>query len=513
MSNLALLIEQASKALPFLSKQDQEALLSLLEEEAKRPIFVPNDGSPQSKFIHDPSKRKVLLGTRRSGKSYLLGLYLFKEAFEHPNSRCLYIGLTRESAKRIMWLDVLHPIAEAFNIKATFNKSDLVITLTNGSTIEVLGLDANESEMRKVFGRKYLLAAADEAALYTINLRQLVYEVLGPAMIDNNGTIILAGMPSDIHSGMFYDLTNGQDSSDPGQWSQVDMDSEGNTFDTWSCHRWCASQNPRMKELFEAEITKMISESPGIEQSPWFLQGYRGRWAVNQSNLVYSYQSGRNDYQQLPVFYSGNHYILGVDLGWSDATSFIVSMWNDQDPTLYFIECFEQTKMDLLDVAEKIKEYESKYKFDKKVVDGANKQFVESLRKRLGINLTPADKREKWEHQQLMNADFVAGKIKLSPKCSNLATCYGKIIRDPKSDIPRESMSCHRWSHIPDAALYSYFYAYTYLSKRPEQGPVLYSPEWYKKEESRMRETVSNEVRQEKYSHTEAPGRYIDDSF
>ena len=48
--------------------------------------------------------------TRRAAKSYSDGLVLAKAALERPDVSCLYIGLTRESAKRIMWKDVLKAI-------------------------------------------------------------------------------------------------------------------------------------------------------------------------------------------------------------------------------------------------------------------------------------------------------------------------------------------------------------------------------------------------------------------
>jgi len=46
---------------------------------------------------------KVLqLLSRRSGKSYGAGLYLYQQAHETPGASCLYIALTRDSAKKIM---------------------------------------------------------------------------------------------------------------------------------------------------------------------------------------------------------------------------------------------------------------------------------------------------------------------------------------------------------------------------------------------------------------------------
>jgi len=56
----------------------------------------------QTAFISDPAKLKVVLCTRRSGKSYGAVLYLYQRAYETAGASCLYIALTRDSAKKIM---------------------------------------------------------------------------------------------------------------------------------------------------------------------------------------------------------------------------------------------------------------------------------------------------------------------------------------------------------------------------------------------------------------------------
>ena len=92
---------------------------SLLAEAAARRLGQASTRAPQfldpafpvqTAFISDPAKLKVALCTRRSGKSYGAGFYLYQQAYETPGASCLYIALTRDSAKKIMWKDVLKPI-------------------------------------------------------------------------------------------------------------------------------------------------------------------------------------------------------------------------------------------------------------------------------------------------------------------------------------------------------------------------------------------------------------------
>ena len=177
---------------------------SLIQKELAQRLG--NAFDKQIEFISDPSKQKVLFCTRRSAKSFTAGLYLVLEALTNPGCNCLFVGLTRQSAKAIIWKDILQVINQKFQLNASFNQTELIMTLQNGSVIAVTGVDVDENEMNKLLGRKYRLVTIDEASMYTIDLRNLVYGVLGPAMVDPNvdgqsGTICLMGTASNFPRG------------------------------------------------------------------------------------------------------------------------------------------------------------------------------------------------------------------------------------------------------------------------------------------------------------------------
>jgi hypothetical protein len=87
---------------------------------------------------------------------------------------CLYIGLTRESAKRIMWKDILKDINRQRTLGIQFNESELSAKFPNGSVIYLVGADSNEDERQKLLGQKFVLVVIDEAQAFGIDLRQLV---------------------------------------------------------------------------------------------------------------------------------------------------------------------------------------------------------------------------------------------------------------------------------------------------------------------------------------------------
>lgn len=438
---------------------DPSLLEGLIEDSvarARRPdvvmhLFDP-DFPEQTAFIRDPARLKALFCTRRAAKSYTSGLYLIKEALENPGVNCLFIGLTRDSAKGIIWKDILKPIDRLNELGGSFNETALTYTLPNGSVIWVTGIDADSDEMQKLLGRKYRLVIVDEASMYSVDLRMLVYGILKPAMADQQGTICMAGTASNIASGLFYDITTGVE---PG----------------WKLFQWTAHDNPHVARQWQDELDEIKSTRPLFMETSLFKQWYLNQWVVDEDAKVYRFSKARNLVPHLPRDLSDWHYVLGVDLAHSpDSTAFVVGAYHDCAPTLYLSYCYKATKMDITDVALKIKELEGRYRFDVKVVDGANKQAVAELNNRHGTNLVPADKTGKVDFITLMNDDFIQGKILCLPGTEELQAEYEKLIwltdangkvREPKKENP----VIHQ--DLADSALYLWRYCYQYLFTQP----------------------------------------------
>lgn len=428
-------------------------LLPKLKEKLAPPItsvdILDRNFTHQVNFIEDPFKLKAAFCTRRSAKSYTGGLYLIREALSTPNVSCLYIALTRDSAKKIMWKDVLKAINRKFNLNANFNETLLTMTLPNGSVIYLTGVDADENEKEKLLGQKYKLVIADEAASYSINLRELIYGILKPAVADYRGTICLLGTAGNITQGLFFDITTGKE---PG----------------WSLHQWTAHQNPYIAKQWQEELDEIKQTRPLFMQTPLFKQWYLNEWVIDDTKLVYWYRPGRNDYSQLAI--KGDwQYVLGVDLGYRpDPSAFCLLGFHHHDKTLYVIESFKRLEMDITDVANCIKTYQSRFPIFKVVIDGSNKQAVEEMQKRHDIALTAADKRGKSDFIEIMNAEFTQERIKVNPHTNiDLIDEWKRLVwkmTGDKIDIPREEHPGLP-NHIADACLYGWRYCYQFLSE------------------------------------------------
>jgi PBSX family phage terminase large subunit len=441
-----------------LRLQSQNLILrELLRRKLSRPSLLDEKFEKQNAFIRDSARLKAALCTRRAGKSYGAGLYLFEEALANPGVSCLYIALTRDSAKKIMVKDVLNPINKKYNIGAKLNKTELTYTLPNGSVIYLLGADADEQEKEKLLGQKYKLVVIDESASYSIDLRDLVYRILKPAMADLMGTIVMIGTPGNVTRGLYYDVTTGVE---PG----------------WSVHKWSALDNPHIKNLIRDEMNELIANNPAIVETPLWKQMYLGEWFVDTDKLVYKYLDTRNKIYELPQLKGRStwNYVLGVDLGYEDATGFSVCAYNEYDSTLYIAHTAKKTKMDITDVADKIKELQKTYSFNKYIVDGANKQAVEEIKKRHGIPLEAAEKTGKVDFIEIMNSELIQSKIKVvkSGDEGGLIDEWLTLVWDEKSAKKQENPACP--NHLSDATLYAWRWCYTYLAEifKPKADPT-----------------------------------------
>lgn len=466
----------------------------ILEQRKKTliPVSLFSSNFPQQEaFIKDPAKLKALFCTRRAAKSFTAGLYMVHEALSNPGCNCLFIGLTRSSAKSIIWKDILKTINRRYKLNAKFNQSELSMTFPNGSVIKITGVDAEESEMNKLLGGKYRLVCIDEASMYTINVSTLVYGVLKPATIDPNangdrGTICLMGTSSNFTRGLFYDITTSKETG-------------------WSLHQWTAFDNPHVAKEWQEELDEIATKRPLYMETPQFKQWYLNQWVVDEEKLVYRFNETRNLYKEFPkLSTSGWTYILGVDLGWEDATAFVLTAYHEHDPHLYIVDAYSKSKMSFDQVVEKVNKYIANTSMSpsKVIIDGAAKQGVESMRQRSSIPFVYTDKQGKVDFIEMLNADLIQGKIKLSSGCKALQDEMMSLVWKTDGDritLPKKEHPALP-NHLCDALLYAWRMGFHHTSTTAPKVLPVGSKEWYATQADniwqRERERLVNEANQ-----------------
>ncbi len=431
---------------------------------ATTPDWFKHSFPKQVAFIKDPSRFKIAHCTRRAGKSYGAGLYLVKEAYDHPGVSLIYIGLTRETAERIIWKDVLKVINRDFHLGAHFNDQKLVMTLPNGSVIYLMGADASKDEMAKLLGQKFKLAIIDEAAKYRIDIHALIFDILKPAVADYEGTIAMLGTANNFVGSYFTRAAYGR------------------TAEKWSTHHWSALDNPYMRRQFQAEIDQLTQQNPAVIHEAWFRQNYLGESVVDSALRVYTYDPESVVVDALPSSHNMVYY-LAVNISYKAgvAAYAVVGYAPDKSRYAYVVDAWTTGATDLHYVIEESQRITDKYKLSSIICVGASKQLTKEISSRFALSIEDASEKDRSDTLKLFCSELLQNNIKVFRKCSDTVfTEWNSVILD---DAPTSSSAVQRRdlrehplcvTHISSAILFAWrkCYNYGYLPITDSDDPM-----------------------------------------
>lgn len=403
----------------------------------------------QHGFIYSESELALACCTRRAGKSHACAVGLITKALETPSSECLYIGLTRLTAKNIM-VPNIERLLKKFDIDYEFFKAELRFVFKNQSQIVLTGVGDSIRGIQKLLGVAYDLVVIDEAQSFPEHIKPLIYEVLMITVAERKGKIRMIGTPGMIASGFFFDVAHGHE-----------IDSQ------WATYHWSWTENETVKVLIQEQIERMIKASPLVAETPAFKRNYLGEWVADSDALVYKYAADKNlvDSEHVGDLPLCDNFILGVDLGYIDATGFCVVGWGPHDPRVIVFESYKCSGLIPSDIIKVIQSYHDKYdnKIIRTVVDegGLGKSIAEEWRRRYMVAVTPAKKTEKRLFIDTVNGLFIQGHIQIIKETN------GELLEELKnlvwlnSERKHEHPACE--NHILDALCYSIRESLSYL--------------------------------------------------
>lgn len=431
----------------------------------------------QLAFVDDKSRRKILVCPRRAGKTMVTCVLLMEQALAYPGDDFAYIALTRSSAKRIVW-KMFKELFYDFSILAKFGDTATEIHLDNGSNIVLYGAD-QEHWIRRIEGTKHRAVVIDEAGLHNPRiLDSLIQESIGPTLVDLRGDLILIGRPGPHKRGIFFDGANGINKR-------------------WSAHRWAAEDNPYVSEQIAEEIEELRAVNPNVDNEPWFIRNYLGKWPDNDNEgLVYKYNPSRNIVKELPDD-SDCHYVLGVDFGYVDNAAFCLGRYYDHAPHLDIVESFKRSGMWTDQVAEVIKEYVEDYPGLRVVADPSRLSTLEELRIRWKIPVINANKKDKRDRIMAANTDMIAGLVR-----------FWNVDQQAALEEMKHLHVRHRpngtWDEQPgasndacDAFLYMHDYCYHYRYKDKECQPIPGTSAYWDKQEQVLIRGMERQLEEE----------------
>lgn len=403
----------------------------------------------QRDFILDQSPWVTASCSRRAGKSIGCAVDLMLTAASTNKVTCLYITLTRSTAEKLVWPALLElNVAHGFNAKSNISK--LSLTFPNGSVIYLSGC-SNKAEVEKFRGLALKLVYIDEVQSFKAYLKELIDEVLGPALLDHAGSMKFIGTPAPLKRGFFWDILGSK---------------------SYSHHHWTFWNNPFIakksgtthKALMDRELKRrgVSITDPSIRRE-WF-----GEWVDDTNALVCLYDPIKNHYEELPPILTD--YVIGVDLGFNDADALAVLGWHKHDKKCYLVEEIIRPKQGITELMEQISTLNTKYAPLRIVMDegGLGKKIGEELRKRYALPIQAAEKSRKQEFIALMNDAF---RIKglFAKNTSRFAQDSLIIEWDFDRSTPdRLYIKQDPHSDIYDAVLYAYRESLHWLSEAPK---------------------------------------------
>lgn len=407
----------------------------------------------QNEFILSELRRFMVLGNRRSGKTegvVIKGLY---EVYSKQKD-AVFFGLTRQSVKRVIWPKILKFLKKK-KIKFVPSLGELSISFPGREgKLYLLGLNDGPDEAEKILGMNPCFVAIDEAASYTQDLERIIDEVIWPALRDYNGKIVLCGTPRLPSRGIFFEVTK--------------PNSDYKRRNEWNIRFFDALNNPFMRSQTLKEREDIEKNRPEFKNTPAYKMMELGEWALDDSLIVYRCSLDNYIYQ-IPNFKKLDDvtFVLGIDLGLKDASSFVVCAFSKFDRTLYVVESLKMSYQDFTDVATKVKYFNRKYRIGINICDGANAQGIAEINNRHNLALIPAEKIDKKTYIDLINSDFLTKNIKICHAENldlidelNTLSWNEKLIKDKKVWKEKDSLP----NHLCDALLYAWRFSYHFLS-------------------------------------------------
>lgn len=442
---------------------DELRLFEAYQRAEKRAAFTPEAlcFPKQLAPIKSTAKRKVLRCGRRAGKTTAVAFKLLLAALEQPAVPVMYVTLTRENAREIIWGDLIS-LNDGYGLGFKEHQSHLEMTSPGGGLVQLRGAHT-EKEIAKYRGKKFKLVVIDEAQSFPDRiLAPLIKDVIGPTLLDYQGELWLVGTPPPLRRGYFFECFAGKLAAGREQ------------------HHWTVRDNERLPaRLMGASVNDILSsirdEFGWSDTDPTYLREYEGQDIEDLEALLYQYRPGRNTYETLP---EGKWtFIFGVDIGFDDSDAIAVWGWREHDKTLYLVDEDGDSGQDITDLAELMKPMIEKYKPIRIVMDEHKKTTAE-IRRRHGIPIVPAEKSNKPGFIKLFNADMRKGNVKVRPDswfaedCRLVRKDPDALVRDVLQELPAKKGGFH--SDICDAALYGWRAAHHFLEgEAPAPPPAI----------------------------------------
>lgn len=528
----------------------------------ERAIAIYDNLAPKHQdVVLDPGPWISLLGCRRSGKTYLESSMALMTGEANPGSIVIIGSLTLKQLRKNFWFGApsgIPAIAKKFGLNIRTNSSELRWEHENGSIGYLLQGETKEA-LEYWRGLEADLYLIDECKSFAPGvLESLIDDIISPQRMSRRGRVVLAGTPGTVFVGPFWQSTypgacpakdvSYREEKEAVQdealvakkniWYNVPFGTQDpwgrSSHKFWSAHKLSIQDNIKMPHQWE-EAVAFKDRKQWADDHPTWRREYLGEWINTAEGLVYRYlhekAGGRVTWEPrrteenptgLPKELGPWHLVFGLDLGFEDPTALVVAAWSESVREVRHVHDESHQHLTPEQVLGLLAETAQRFGTPEMVVAdaaGLGKMIVAWFEER-GIPIVKADKADKNDHIELINAEFASGNIKVIERTTleeQLSSVQWDLSDGKKEELSKrgrlfEDKACP--NDVTDAFLYLLRYCYHGFATPPAEKSEPGSDEWFaerernafKKAAERVRNDISQVAKAQPWKGSLEPG-------
>lgn len=319
----------------------------------------------QYEYIDDSTRHLMVMGSAGSGKTIFACTKVILYALKYPNARIGVFRQTLPSLRETSWLEI-RKLLELYNVEFKENKSNGVITLSNGSTISFTPVD-DEKKLRSLnLDFVYIEQCEEitEEAFIELDLR-----IRNEVSKKYGGQMLIVVQPSNkthwLYRLFYQEKANDED------YKKIHFSYLDNPF--------LPDEQKKVYEgLKETNYERYLTHTKGewISSSK---QIFTNNWDVGFQRVYFKY------------------YVGGIDWGWNSPACFLLAGVYDEE--FYILDEVYKTEMTnsefLQEITNVLRKYNLSYgDLDAVYCDSADPEKIEVFN-RNGLNCYPSVKNVK----------------------------------------------------------------------------------------------------------------------
>ena len=311
------------------------------------------------------------------------------------------------------------------------NKKDKIIELSNGSTIRM----GSVNQVDSVVGRSYDLIIFDEAAL--ADGEEAFQVSLRPTLDRNNARAIFISTPRGKTNWFARYWERGFDDNYP---------------------EWCAikasyQDNPRMTPEDIAEARRSMTEAHFRQEYEADFNTYEGQiWKLERKHII-----GMDECEITePPGRDAMDIIGGLDLGYKDATAFVIIGYEFKTEKFFILDEYWDTKKVTSKHAAKIQALIDKWDPDFVFADHSAAQTRADLAYEYDI-ITASAKKSVLDGIGYVATLVEQDRVFVMPHCKMVLEAFDGYAWDPNDKLLKEKPTHNEASHMADAIRYALY--------------------------------------------------------